>query len=145
MCVLANVFLPRHDRGDDNLVKALIIIFLKEFLLPVLDILFIHFLFTNSGAAGMAGHMFRPSNGKVATVPHFCVHSALDEISVTASSASVCLYMAESKPASVCLYARMSRCYLQETRAFRLLIAQHATVSSCIVNLEQCNSLGTVV
>lgn len=72
MCVLASAFLPRHDRGDDNLVKALIIIFKKEFLLVlVLDI----YLFTDSyltvllpffiwlqlsGPAGMAGHMFRP-------------------------------------------------------------------------------------
>lgn len=83
-------------------------------------------------AVPLWAHMFRPSGGEVATVPHLCVHSALKLVWLQARQVCVC----------ACTKACMHESLF--ALAFSVLMAQHASVSSCIVNPEQCNSLVTV-
>ena len=130
-CLVDTVFLPRYERGDDNLLKASEE---SDFRKKKKKERFSwRFLFIHSQLACSNGrsHVRRS---------HFFVFTQPCEklLSVTASATRVCVCAWRKAHTCVCVYTWMSRRYLHLTRAFSLLMARHAAVSSCIVSPEQC-------
>lgn len=82
-----------HDRGDDNPVKALIIMFQRVSFGSCSQYLFIPiFLCTDSRPGGMTGHMFRPSYGAVAHGATLLRALGLCVKSVILQAQQVCVY-----------------------------------------------------